>query len=202
MHLAPAFGGSIDVPGIIMQNHFPQEDYERIPIICGNNLSLNFCHILYDKLKEIKKNVVFESLTRKGVYLNRQYFFAGNTHDKRVKIILRNPKLDIALFNHTKDDIVDYGMYHEGSDIVILEKPHYAEEILKRDLLPMGHFVEVTDNTVNVFQNDELIGSLPYDNPVAKDFVILKAIEPILPGLLAKYELYEDTQINWTYAKY
>ena len=202
MHLAPAIGGSIDVPGIIMRNHFPQEGYERIPIITGNNLSENFCHILYDKLREIKSDIVFESLTRKGVYLNREYFFESNKHDTKVKIILRNPKLDIALFNHTKDDIFDYGTYHEGSDMVILENPHYAEESLKRDLLPMGHFVEVTENTVNVYQNDNLVGSLEYDNPVAKEYTILKAIEPLLPTLISKYDLAPGTEVHWNYAKF
>jgi cyanophycin synthetase len=202
MHLAPAIGGSIDVPGIIMKTHFPQENFERIPIITGNNLSLNFCNLVYDKLKEIKPSVVFECLTRDGVYLNRQYFFSGNTPDKRVKIILRNPKLDIALFNHTKDDIFDYGMYHEGADVVILENPHYSEEILKRDLLPMGYFVEVTENLVSVYQNEELVGSLAYDNPIAKDFVILKAMEPFLHSLLYKYDLRPETEVNWTYSKF
>ncbi len=202
MHLAPAFGGSIDVPALIMKYHFPQQCYERIPIITGNNLSVNFSHLLYDKLKEIKSDIVFESLTKEGVYLNREYFFQSNTHDKKVKIILRNPKLDIALFNHSKDDIFDYGTYHQGSDIVILENPHYSEEVLKRDLLQLGYFVEVLEDAINVYQEENLLGSLPYDNPIAKDFMILKAIEPILPSLIKKYDLEPGNEAHWTYAKF
>ncbi len=207
MHLKPAYGGSIDVPGIIMQHHFPQENYERIPIIAGNNLSLNFSHILYDKLQEIKSDVVFESLTKEGVYLNRKYFFQSNTHDTKVKIILRNPRLDIAMFNHTKDDIFDYGIYHEGADIVILENPHYGEKILKEHVLLYGFYVEVTENQITVYQNTgleefELVGSLEYETEIEKDYKILKAIEPILPDLLKKYELKTETKVNWNYAKF
>ncbi|MDD3051895.1 MAG: acetate--CoA ligase family protein [Candidatus Cloacimonetes bacterium] len=202
MHLAPAQGGSIDVPGIIMKNHFPKDGYERIPIIIGNKLSLNFSHILYDKLRELKPDIFYEGLTQEGVYTNREYFFKGNTHDKRVKIILRNPKLDFALFNHTKDDIFDYGIYHEGADIVVLEAPHYAEESLKRELLPSGYYVEVLEDSVSVYQYDKLVGTLSYDNPVAKDYIILKAIEPLLPCLLTKYELDVHPGSIWNYAKF
>ncbi len=207
MHLKPAYGGSIDVPGIIMHHHFPQEGYERIPIIAGNNLTLNFSHILYDKLQEIKSDVVFESLTKEGVYLNRKYFFQSNTHDTKVKIILRNPRLDIAMFNHTKDDIFDYGIYHEGADIVILDNPHYGEIILKDHVLLYGYYVEVSDNKITVYQNTglkelEFVGSLEYETEMEKDFKILKAIEPFLPDLLKKYELKKGTTVNWNYAKF
>ena len=207
MHLKPAYGGSIDVPGIIMHHHFPQEGYERIPIIIGNNLSLNFSHILYDKLQEIKSDVVFESLTKEGVYLNRKYFFQSNTHDTKVKIILRNPRLDIAMFNHTKDDIFDYGIYHEGADIVILENPHYGEVILKDHVLLYGFYVEVSDKKITVYQNTGLkdfliVGTLEYETEIEKDYKILKAIEPILPDLLKKYELHRTTKVNWNYAKF
>lgn len=202
MHLAPALGGSIDVPGKIMEYHFPFPGYDRIPIIAGNKLSLNFCHLLYDKLREIKPDIVFESLTGEGVYMNREYFFKENTHDTRVKIIMRNPRLDFAAFNHNKDDIFDYGTYHYGADIVILEEPHYAEEILARDLLPHGHLVIVDAEAVHVFQDDVEIGSLPYDNPIAKDGVILKAIEPLLENLVHKYDIKKHHQVPWTYAKF
>jgi cyanophycin synthetase len=190
-----------------MHHHFPQEAYERIPLIAGNNLTLNFSHILYDKLQEIKSDVVFESLTKEGVYLNRKYFFQSNTHDTKVKIILRNPRLDIAMFNHTKDDIFDYGIYHEGADIVILDNPHYGEIILKDHVLLYGYYVEVSDNKITVYQNTglkelEFVGSLEYETEMEKDFKVLKAIEPFLPDLLKKYELKKGTTVNWNYAKF
>ena len=208
MHLVPAIGGSIDVPGKIMRHHFPKDGYDRIPIIAGNNLSLNFSHILYDKLKEIKSGIVFESLTKEGVYLNRQYFFQSNTHDTKVKIILRNPKLDFAMFNHTKDDIFDYGIYHEGADIVILDNPHYGEMILKNHVLPYGFLVEVLENKISVYQNTGMpelafVGTIEYETEIEKDYKILKAIEPLLPDLVKRYDLnMDEMEINWNYAKF
>ena len=186
MHLAPAIGGSIDVPGQIIRHHFPKEGYDRVPIITGNKLTTAFSKLLYEKLKELKTDVEFGSLTEDGVYFNGDYFFKNKDHDQNVKIILRNPKLDFAVFNHNKDDIFDFGTLHEGADIVILENPHYAEETLQRDLLKNGYFVEVKDKEIIVFQNEKKIGKHKFTEN--KDEVLLKAIEPFIDGLLKKYE--------------
>ena len=186
MHLAPAIGGSIDVPGQIIRTYFPKEGYDRVPIIAGNNLSINFCNLLYGRLKEIKPDIEFASLTEGGVYFNGEYFFKNKDHNQNVKIIIRNPKLDFAVLNHNKDDIFDFGILHEGADIIILDNPHYAEETLKRDLLGNGYFVNISDNEIIVIQNEKEIGKYQFEEN--KDEILLKALEPLLEDLLGKYE--------------
>jgi len=52
MHLAPAIGESIDVPGKIIRAHFPSPGSERIPIVAGNRLSPTLAADLYQKLRQ------------------------------------------------------------------------------------------------------------------------------------------------------
>ena len=188
MHLAPAIGGSIDVPGIIMKKFFPKEGFERIPIIAGNNLSLDFCKMLYEKLNEMKWGIEFSSLTEEGIHFNGEYFFKNKDHYQNVKLILRKPQLDFAIFNHNQDDILDQGTYHEGADIVVLENPKYAEATLKRQILPGGFLFEIDEENVIVYQNDEEKAKYPIENPANKDKVLLMAIEQKLDTLIDKYE--------------
>jgi cyanophycin synthetase len=189
MHIAPAEGSSIDVPSIIMQANFPTNRSERIPIITGNNLSLSLANSIYAKLKESKLEVEFGSLTSEGMFFNGEYLFNNKRHSKNVEIMLRNPKLDIALFCHTKDDIFDYGTVHQGADIVVLHEPHYAEEILKRDVEADGYVLQVHDGYIVVIG-----GGAPEPRAVmftkeeGVEAGIMKALTPLLPALLTKYD--------------
>ena len=93
----------------------------RIPIIIGNYLTNDFVGKLYEKFKEINAKVEFGSVRSDGVHFNNK-FFAMNKHDENCKILFRNPKLDIAVIEHTSEDIYDFGTWHVGHDIAILEK--------------------------------------------------------------------------------
>jgi cyanophycin synthetase len=208
MHLAPAIGGSVDVPGMIMRTHFPQKRSERIPIITGNKLSLECCQSVYQKLKEIKEDIQFGSLTDEGIYFNGEYFHKNSEHDKNVKIILRDPTLEFAMFTHTKDHIFDYGIWHEGADIVILEEPHYAEEsLLEKQMLSDGYLIFITKNKIKVYQGNELTETHALVETEAteatdesetgeeqtevikdKQEMLLSVIEPLLKELVNKYE--------------
>jgi cyanophycin synthetase len=189
MHLAPAIGGSIDVPGQIMRTFFPKEGSERIPIVAGNRLSLKFCGLLNERLKALKPDVELGALTEQGIHFRGEFFHKNPRHDENVKIILRNPKLDFAVFTHTKDDIFDFGVYHEGSDVVVLENPHEVEEtVLARDLRPDGLRVDVKETEIVVTRNGQEIGAHSISSPEEKDRMLLDAIGPYLEELLYKYE--------------
>ena len=185
MHLAPALGASIDVPGQIMAVNFPEPRMARIPIIAGNCVTEPFCNGLCDALKAIKPDIYFGSLTKEGIFFNGSYFCNNEDHNQNVKILLRNPKLDFAVINHDKDDILDYGFYHQGADVVILQAPHFAEEVMTRDLVEDGISVTVEEDAVLVRQGDQEPARHASDDKVA---AIIKALEPFLPGLLEKYE--------------
>jgi len=185
MHLAPALGGSIDVPGEIMRSHFPKDRYERIPIVAGNCLTTSFCKALHERLASIKPGIATGCLTPDGVHFNGAPFFKNEHHDQNVKIILRHQGLEFAAFNHTKEDLWDYGMFHQGADVVILEDPGDAEQALKRDLLPDGALIEVRpDAVVCKVGGEETSHRLEGD----REGAVMAALEPLLGGLIDKYD--------------
>jgi cyanophycin synthetase len=189
MHLAPAQGGSIDVPGAIMRHFFPGDGSERIPIVCGNRLSLRFCSLLNERLKTIRPDVELGSLTEEGIHFKGEFFHKNPRHDESVKIILRNPQLDVAIFTHTWDDILDFGVHHRGADVIVLEDPRDVEErVLTRDLLPGGLRVEVGASGISISRDGQVLGTHPVPSNEAKDDALVDALEPYLEELLHKYE--------------
>ncbi|HPR65079.1 MAG TPA: acetate--CoA ligase family protein [Thermoanaerobaculia bacterium] len=189
MHLAPALGGSIDVPGEIMKVHFPRERYERVPILSGHSLTRSLCDSLEAAMKEVKKDLFIASLTEEGVHFNGRYFHKNADHDQNVKIILRQPRLDVAIFNHTKNDIWDYGMVHQGADIVILDNPGTAESVLARDLMDDGFLVTVEADAVVVKQAEQEKARVALNgtDAAAKEKAITDAVRPLLPDFLNRY---------------
>ncbi len=189
MHLAPAIGGSIDVPGIIMESLFKDSQGSRIPIISGNKISTNFGKLLYEELKKIKSDIEYGFLSDEGIFFNNEFLCKNKLHSKNVQIILRNPKLEFALFNHDKDDILDFGIIHNGSDIAIIEDPHYAEKTLKRDVDKEGFIVNVEDKQIVVYKDDEEKAKFDFDDPEQKDEKLIEALKPVLEHLLSKYSI-------------
>ncbi|HBX51573.1 MAG: hypothetical protein A2275_07455 [Bacteroidetes bacterium RIFOXYA12_FULL_35_11] len=200
MHLAPAEGGSVDVPGIIMEYMFGKiEGFDRIPIIATNKISKELTNRIYEKLQEFKKSVEFGALTEEGVFFNNKFLVKNEHHDQNVKIILRNPKLDIALFTHERNDIHDYGIWHSGCDIAILDHANYAEYILERDLVQGGILVEIVDKEVTetesqtklyVIQNGKILQEVNVQKGDNVDDLIFNAISPYLKETLFKYDFY------------
>ena len=187
MHLAPAYGGSIDVPGIIMASHFESPEKSRIPIIAGANISEELAQVVNDKLHQIKPDIYFASLTGKGIHFNGRFFHKNPDHDENVKIILRNPKTDIALFSHSVDDIYDYGLLHQGADMVILDHAAHAQEkVLKEQLLPGGLLAEISDNEIKLTVNgeEETIALAEGDDVPSK---LVEAVGSYLEELTTKY---------------
>ncbi len=186
MHLCPAIGGSVDVPGMIMAAHFPRPELSRIPIVAGNKVTPKLAAALRQAALELRPGLGFGSLTEEGVALNGAVFCSNRSHATNVKILLRWPKLDLAVIEHTADDIVAEGMLHEGADIVVLEAPDRAERVLARDVLPGGYLVEVNGDVVVTRDGNE-IDRVKIPRRGGRDAAIAKAIVPLLPELLAKY---------------
>ncbi|MFH2096474.1 MAG: acetate--CoA ligase family protein [Bacteroidota bacterium] len=191
MHLTPAYGSPVDCPGIIIMSHFGKAENSRIPIITGNNLSQFFADRLYEKLQQIKPDLFFSSITRKGLYNNGEYFFNNPDHRDNVENLLRNPGTEFALINHTSDDIYDFGTVHRGADLIILDDADYCEEkVLKEQLLPGGHMVIVEEGQVYLKKDDIAVNTAIYnpEDEDEKDHKILQIIEPLLEELVRKYE--------------
>lgn len=206
MHLAPAFGGSVDVPGAIMEYFFSKDFRKsRIPIITCNYLTNELVEGIYKALMEIKPDVEFGCVKTDGLYFNN-VFFNDNNHAENCKMLFRNPKLDFALIEHDREDIHDYGIWHLGHDIAILDQANYAEGILERDLLPDGILIEIRDESekptegsepqdyapsktvIVVKKAGEVISKDEIDDNQEIDAMILSALSPLLKELLFKYE--------------
>ncbi len=194
MHLAPAYGGSIDVPGKIILSHFKRPENARIPIIATNYVSQEFTNLLNAKLHEIKSTIFFSSLTNKGVYFNGEYFYNNPNHDANVENLLRHPKTEFALIAHNVDDIFDFGLVHCGADMIILDNPRKAEEkTLLEQLLPGGYVLYIEHNQIYLKNNGDVLNSCTFDenNNDDKEHKLLSMLEPMLPELINKYE-YND----------
>lgn len=206
MHLAPAFGGSVDVPGKIMEHFYGSDPVKsRVPIIVGNFLTSPLIEKIYSALQELKPDVEFGCVKTNGVYFNN-VLFTHNNHFENCKILFRNPKLDIAVIDHYSENIHDYGTYHSGHDIAILDRANYAEQILARDLLPDGILIEITgtdqltvENTENqhdakapliivVKKAGEVLATIPVENEEELDNLTFKALKPYLKEVFLKYE--------------
>lgn len=188
MHLAPAYGGSIDVPGKIIMSHFEKIKGGRIPIIAGNAISLNLSNMISDAMKNQQKEIYFGSLTEEGIYFNGAYFHKNKEHDANVELVLRNPKVNFALFSHSYEDIFDFGTLHEGADIIILDEPTTSEDItLASQLLPGGIIIDIEENEIIVEKDKNEIGRFVFDSPEEKDKTILSIIEPYFASYIEKY---------------
>jgi len=188
MHLAPAIGGSVDVPGAVMRSHFPKAGSERIPLIAGNRLSLSLCEALREKLAALRPGLGFGCLTEEGIHFDGTYFHRNERHDDNIRMMLRNPRMDFLVINHSDARIMDFGLFHQGADVVVLEAPEGAEQVLARDLLPGGWLVQVSDKAVMVCQDGAEKARHAFKKPEQKEQALLSALEPLLPELLGRYE--------------
>jgi cyanophycin synthetase len=192
MHLVPAVGKSVDVPGHIMRSHFPKDKSERIPIIAGNALTLDFCGKLLEVGRKARPALTLGSLTEEGIHFNQEYFHKNLRHDENVRILMRHPKLDLAVIRHTAPELKEWGMYHQGADMVILADPKEEEAVLKRDLVPDGYLVTVEPNLVTVERGGEALQKISIGGRgkgAASDAeeALVKAVQPLLPEILDKY---------------
>lgn len=189
MHLAPAYGGSVDVPSKILLSHFEKPETARIPIIAGNFISNELAGKMNELLHKIDPDIYVGLLTSDGVWFNHQFFHNNPEHDQNVKIILRNPQVNFAVFQHTRGDIYDFGILHKGADIVILDEAHPVEEkTLEEQLLPGGLLVIAEKDTCKVFRDGREIDRFYFEGEDEKDRKMVRSLERELERLVYKYE--------------
>lgn len=187
MHVRPARGESIDVPGKILQTSFPRPEAARIPIIAGNCLTTGLCHRIYESCFELSPQLEIGALTPEGIFFNGGFMVHNQAHDLNVKILLRNQKLDLAIIHHSQDDILDYGTYHQGADLVILKAPRFAEKILARDLLPGGYLIQITAQEIGLWQDGQVLDTQPLAESATMEGTLAAMVKPLLPELLDRY---------------
>ncbi|MBN2729270.1 MAG: acetate--CoA ligase family protein [Bacteroidales bacterium] len=188
MHLAPAYGGSIDVPAMIIMSHFKDAQNARIPIIATNGLSKNVTDFLNAKIHEIDPHASFGYLTDEGVIFDGVPFHNNPDHIQNEKIILRKPQVSIALFTETSDSIFDYGLLFRGADLIILDEATAAEEyVLSDQLLPNSPMIEIKESHIELIVNNEVQESAQFANDEEKDQLIKQYCERHLADIMHRY---------------
>ena len=164
MHIAPAVGEPIDVPGMVMTALFGEGLRSRIPLIVGNALTQAQADAIATALRPCleaatgsTRRATIASLTEAGIAFDGRPFAHHKRHTRNVEIILRHPDVCAAILRHAKDDLFDEGTLHQGADVVILEDPHYAEETLGRDLLPGGLLMERRERVATLRRDGKLM---------------------------------------------
>jgi cyanophycin synthetase len=189
MHLAPAYGGSVDIPGMILYSHFKSDQHARIPIIAANKFSQNLAQQLNNRLHELNEDIFFASLLDEGVFFNSRYFHKNPDHLQNEKMILRHPKTDFALFVHNSDSIYDFGMLHMGADLVILDNADYAEEsVLLKQLGKNNPLIEIIDLKIDLLINDQVVETSVFETDEQKEEIIFGYINKYLSELIGKYD--------------
>ena len=184
MHLAPAYGDSIDVPALIMASHFGNEFSASIPIIAANTVSDTLLQLINTKLHELKPDVFFGALNHNGVFLNGRYFHNNPDHDQNVKLILRHPKVDFALFSHDSEKIHDYGLFHRGAALVILDEADSYEKATLKEQLKQGYILEIENNAIALIKDGNTIKVNQYFSEEEKDHRIMDVLAEHLQELL------------------
>ncbi len=144
MHLVPAQGGSVDVPGTIMRSLFPTRRHSRIPIVVFDRLSTTLREIVCGALKT-REGFVVGSASRDGLFIDGAFFSKKEAQWHQVASLLRHQSLDAAVIEYPEKDIVADGLRYSFADVACLFAPAEAQRILARDLENDGWLLVAAD---------------------------------------------------------
>ncbi|MFL5336717.1 MAG: cyanophycin synthetase [Geminicoccaceae bacterium] len=150
MHVKPAKGEGIDVPGAILDTWFGQGRPARIPIFAFNTLGPESIKEIVDLVLSRFPHWNVGAVCPEGVFINRSERPMHPNYLANVDNLLRDPGIDLLLVAYDGDTLEHDGMAHEGHDIVVLDKPTPTEENLARDLRPGGTLIKLTGRDVMV----------------------------------------------------
>lgn len=190
-HMNPAFGNRIDVPGLILDKYFPGNCRGRIPLVTGNKITLDFCNTIYEKLCDKYEDVELGCLVDEGIFFNGIFFSKSEDRISNIKLLFRNPKLNIAVINHHSSDIMEHGCFHKGADMVILDNADDKENIMKRDLLPEAICIERSQNVISATKcNHEKPELIPMEQ-FSKDSSPFKIALELIDEIIRRYSLFK-----------
>ncbi len=150
MHLNPAIGESVDVPGRILDYLFPPEKPCRVPVITFNKLYRNDIYEIVDHILLRYPYWNIGSVCQDGIWLNRAEKVLRKDYNNNVKSLLRHPQLDLLIVEYPEAILQQEGMAYGSSNLVILEDPTDAELCLARDLMPDGTLILKQKQNISV----------------------------------------------------
>jgi len=179
MHLKPAIGESVDVPGSILKTFFDSSSSARIPIITFNQVSVQDLQEIIDHILLHHPDWTIGAVSQEVVLINRSTKNLNADYNVNVQNLLRNPKLDLLITEYREEVLEKYGMFYYGSNIVILNNPTEIEMTLVRDVFEHSTVVVNQENKISI-QREGLIEQ--YDLGESEPFsrVYLKEIATVL----------------------
>ncbi|MBR8830783.1 MAG: Glutathione biosynthesis bifunctional protein GshAB [Chroococcopsis gigantea SAG 12.99] len=179
MHLNPAIGESVDVPGLILDYLFPPSTPSRVPIITFNRLEKEEIYQIINHILLHHPQWTIGTVSREGVWLNHSQRRVNFDYNSSVTSFLRHPRLDLLIAEYSEDIFEIEGMAYNGSNLVILDNPTPTEMALGRDLLPDGALIVKQGQSVRV----QVRGSIEQydlgeDNPFS--YIFLKEITRLI----------------------
>lgn len=140
MHLVPAHGGSIDVPGAIMRSLFPTRRASRIPLVVFDTLSPGLRPVATSIL-QARPALVVGSASSEGVFVGGRLLSQNARQWLQVGTLLRHQSLDAAVLEYEEEDILEDGLRYANADVVCLLSPRDTHRILARDIEEDGWLV-------------------------------------------------------------
>lgn len=190
MHLVPAQGESIDVPGLVLKGHFPTPASARVPVLVFNRLDADVAARLTE-LGLRTPGVVEVGVARlDGLSFNNAFFSKRPVHIADIRNLMRSPRLDMALIEYDERHMLDEGLYHWGADVVVLDDPSPIErKTLTRDLLPGGVVVEIDarSDRLLIRRDEQDEESWALGESVAQS--LTAALEPVIGRLADLYNV-------------
>lgn len=138
MHLHPAIGNSVDVPGKIIRHFFPSTSESRIPIITCNRLEKESLSQYIEIILSSHPHWLIGGVCREGMWLNHDRQDLCQDYNINIEILLRHLQLDCLIAEYPEEIFATKGTLYQGSNLIILDNPTEIEKILARDILPEG----------------------------------------------------------------
>ncbi|MFO1038621.1 MAG: hypothetical protein U1E45_17425 [Geminicoccaceae bacterium] len=182
MHVNPAVGEGVDVPGAIIKTHFPTPAAARIPIFVFNRIEPESIKEIVDLVLSRFPTWNVGAVCPRGVFMNRAERPLSKHYNANVRSLLRSPKIDLLIVAYDEATLEDEGMIHVGHNIAVLDKPTPVEETLARDLLEGGTMIKLTGDHVLV-RRGGLIEEYTLDPAERFGRVFLREIAIVLGSL-------------------
>ncbi len=121
MHINPTIGRKRDVPKNLIDMLFPDKTKCRIPIfsITGTAGKTVAAHLIAHCLSMLGNNVGLTST--EGLYVSEKRLMAGDmTYPEHVSLVLKDPGIDVAVLETSKEGILRRGLGYSYADIGIV----------------------------------------------------------------------------------
>lgn len=176
IHLNPTIGNKVDAAKAIIEMLFPKASERRVPIfsVTGTVGKTIFVRFIDYCLRN--EGYTTGLTTSEGLYINNNLIIEGDmTYPEHVKLVLKDPTIDCAILETSREGILrsglgykfaDYGIVlnlhndHVGSDdIKYIEDLAYAKSVVAEEVYETGYSILNADNELVIEMKERIYGT-------------------------------------------